>query len=195
MNLNTTSQAAFTFRSAVTTLTLALGLVSCLPASAQQTGASASPFGLELGTVSCDAARSALAPSREEKLGDSDILINSTAPGNLYGGASAIFARCSENRVIAVQITAPKGGMGNRGAIDAFSTLKSKYKLIAGSAMPSLGNGYARFVAGKSVIEQSAPHLSFDFTVTYMSQAFYDHLVSANKKKEQEAEQRKRSAL
>lgn len=168
-------------------------IFASVPAQAQ--GGNPTPFGLELGSTSCDAARAKLASKQEKKLGDSDVLVFASNPGGLYPGASSVFARCSENKVIAVQMEASKGGMGNTAAREAFTALNRKYKLVDGKPMPSMGDGYARFVAGNSVIEQSAPHLSFEYTLTFYSKGFYDLLASENQKKEQQQKQAKVSAF
>ena len=85
--------------------------------------------------------------------------------------------------------------MESRASREAFATLKSKYKLVSGGPMPSLGNGYARFAAGKSVIEQDAPHLSFEFTITYMEKSFYEELMKNNQKQKNDTASRKQSSL
>lgn len=178
---------------------LALALVAGLgwaPAhSAGPASIAASPFGLELGQATCTLAAASFGPIQEEKLQGGDVLVTSTSPTKIYPGASKVFARCRANRVIAVQVELSKGGMGSESSREAFATLKSKYKLVAGGPMPSLGDGYARFVAGNSVIEQEAPHLSFDFTITYFEKSFYDQLLSNKAKEKQETESRKKSTL
>ena len=97
--------------------------------------------------------------------------------------------------VVGVEIQASKGGMGNAGSRDAYANLNRKYKLVAGGAMPSLGNGYARFAAANSVIELSSPHMSFDFTLSYYKKAFYDAILANKKEKEQKARESKAAAL
>jgi hypothetical protein len=85
--------------------------------------------------------------------------------------------------------------MGNNSSREIYSTLKSKYKLVDGGPMPSVGNGYARFSAGTSIIEQDAPHMSFEFTLTYYEKGFYDSIVASNAKEKQQAKERKQAAL
>ena len=74
-------------------------------------------------------------------------------------------------------------------------TCEKKYRLVAGGSMPELGNGYARFAAGNSIIEQDSPHLSFVFTVTYYEKSFYDSVVASNKKKDKKVRDNKESSL
>jgi hypothetical protein len=182
---------AKTFKFNATTLTLVLASLSAMAAPPQN----AAPFNLEIGTATCDAARAKLGRVDESKLGGTDVLLTAKNPSALYDGASAASVRCSEGRVIAVQIEASKGGMGNEGAREVFAGLSKKYKLVAGGPMPQLGNGYARFQSGNSVIEQDAPHLSFEFTLTYFEKSFYDSLVTSSKDKEKKAADKKQSSL
>jgi hypothetical protein len=97
--------------------------------------------------------------------------------------------------VIAVQLKASKGGMGNTSAREAYINLSKKYKLQAGGPMPSVGNGYAKFLAGNTVIEEESPHMSFDFTVTYFDKSFYELLNSSSKEEERQKQSKKQSSL
>lgn len=178
------------------TLTAAAMALTAQGSLAVQSGAqNASPFGLEVGSATCDAARAKLGSTNEKKLNDSDVVIYSNNPSNLYNGASEAFVRCSNNRIIAVQFTASKGGMGSPSARETYSGLSKKYKLVSGGPMPQLGDGYARFAIGGSIIEQSAPHLSFDFTVTYFDKNFYDGIVASTKAEEKKSKESKQSSL
>jgi hypothetical protein len=172
---------------------IAMSIVSIAVSAA--TPGNATPFGLEIGVASCDAARAKLGHADESKLGGTDVLLTATNPSALYEGASKAVVRCSNGHVAAVQFEASKGGMANEGSRDVYSGLSKKYKLIAGGPMPQLGNGYARFQSGNSIIEQSAPHLSFEFTVTYYEKGFYDSVVASNKADEKKSQANKQSSL
>jgi hypothetical protein len=172
---------------------LALALLSCTASAA--TSPNAAPFGLEIGVASCDAARTKLGQLEEQKLDGSDLLLTAENPDALYETASKAVVRCSEGKVIAVQIEASKGGMGNEGARAAFASLSKKYKLVSGGPMPELGDGYARFQSGNSIVEQFARHLSFEFTLTYYEKSFYESIVASNKAKQKQAAQKKESSL
>lgn len=142
--------------------TVALLLASAMAsggslAQTGKAGPNAAPFGLEIGRANCDEAQSKLGEASKKVLGGGDLWLDAKSPSTLYPGANKIGLRCSNNQVIALQITIPKAGLGNEEAQEAFAQLKKKYKLVQGRAMPSLGDGYARFVAASSVIEQSAP--------------------------------------
>jgi hypothetical protein len=131
----------------------------------------------------------------ESKLGGADVLLTAADPSALYDGASKAVVRCGDGKVTAVQIEASKGGMSSEGSRGVYANLSKKYKLVAGGPMPQLGNGYARFAAGNSIIEQDAPHLSFEFTLTYYEKSFYDSIVASNKDKEKKSSEKKQSSL
>lgn len=155
----------------------------------------AAPFGLEIGRATCAEAQLKLGETSTRALGSNDVLLEAKNASALFPGANKVTVRCSRDRVMALQIRAPKGGMDNEGAKDAFSQLRNKYKFVGGNAMNSLSNGYARFKAANSVIEQEAPHLSFDFTLTYFEPVFYEQLVSENTKAAKESNDKKRAAF
>jgi hypothetical protein len=155
----------------------------------------AAPFGLALGSASCDALKAKFGTFAERTLDDGDFWVDARAPDQLFPGASKVAGRCSKGHLIAVQVEASKGGIGAEGAREAFAALNAKYKLVAGAPMPSLGDGYARFSAGDSVIEQSSPHLSFTFTVTYYTKVFYDALVASRQRDQDSTARKKRSSL
>lgn len=170
-------------------LCLASLTASAVPAS------NAMPFGLEIGVATCDAARTKLGRVDVLKIDETDVLLTAANPSSIYEGASKAIVRCMAGTVVGVEIQASKGGMGNAGSRDAYANLNRKYKLVAGGAMPSLGNGYARFTAGNSVIELSSPHMNFDFTLSYYKKAFYDAILANKKEKEQKARESKAAAL
>ena len=173
---------------------IAMAAIAPISASAESTQ-NASPFGLEIGIATCDAARAKLVRADESKLDGTDVLLTAQNPSVLYEGASKAIVRCSGGRVIAVQIEAPKGGMRNEGSKSVYSGLSKKYKLVSGGPMPQLGNGYARFQTGNSIIEQNAPHLSFEFTLTYYEKTLYESIVASNKEKEKMAKDKKMKSL
>jgi hypothetical protein len=170
-------------------------LFSLSKSAAQQTSMNASPFGLEIGTASCDAARSKLGNITESKLDASDVLLAADNPSELYEGATKAIVRCRGDRVIAVQFEASQGGVSNATSREVYSVLSRQYKLAAGGPMPRVGDGYARFVSGHSVIEQSAPHLSFEFTVTYYEKGFYEGIVASDKAQAEQGKKFMTSAL
>lgn len=154
----------------------------------------ASPLGLAIGVATCNEARQALRHSTEKAAGQ-DTLLTASDPGALYADAGEIVVRCSGDAVIALRMKLPKGGMDAENSRAIYAGLNKKYKQVAGGAMPTLGDGYARFASGNTVIEQDAPHLSFDFTVTYYTKSFYDQLRANAAKADRDREREKQAGL
>lgn len=179
---------------AVAALTSTFSFISHSSFAAQPAGQNAAPFGLEIGVATCDAARARIGALTETKIGD-DQLLAPKKPSTLYEGATSATVRCSGNKVIAVQFQASKGGMSSEASREVYAGLSKKYKVVAGGPMPSLGNGYARFASGNSIIEEDSPHLSFEFTVTYFEKGFYDSIVASNKEEAKKSKDGKQSSL
>lgn len=55
--------------------------------------------------------------------------------------------------------------------VPVFDAISAKYKLVK-QRRPFVGDQYARFNAGDTVIELDAPHMSFEMTVTYLTKTF-----------------------
>jgi hypothetical protein len=145
----------------------------------------AAPLAVQIGVSTCDSLRSKLRQSEESQLDNGDVWLMAKDANALVVGATSITARCSSNKVIALQVLAPKFANGKSSSREIFSLLKLKYRLIDGGPMPSQGNGNgcAIFAAGTSVIiEQDVPHLQSDFTVTYYEKGFHDSIVASSDK-------------
>ena len=145
----------------------------------------ATPWGIEIGGA-CQQGLDKMGATKQKSLDDGDTMYYAVDNNMLYQGAKEVSLRCSNGKVIALQVLASKEGMGNPAARAAYQTLAKRYKKVAGGPVPQLGNGYARFVKGTSVIEIEARHLDFDFTVTYLTKGFYDDIVETNKKRAQD---------
>ncbi len=154
----------------------------------------ASPFGLEIGVATCEAAHAKLGVPYKATP-DEDYFVFAKNPAELYPGSSSIVARCRGNLVVELEVKASKGGMENPASREAFNTLKSKYKLVNGGPMPSLGDGYARFAFGNTVIEQSAPHMSFTFTVIYYEKSYYQSKMASKAQDSKTVRDKKASSL
>jgi hypothetical protein len=146
----------------------------------------ATPWGIEIGGA-CQTGLAKLGAVKQKSLGERDTLYVAEDNNTLYQGAKEVTLRCKDDKIIALQLVAPKEGMGNPAARAAYQALAKNYKRVAGGPIPQLGDGYARFVKGNSVIEISAPHLDFDFTLTYLTQGFYNQIVANNKRLETQA--------
>ena len=68
--------------------------------------------------------------------------------------------------------------------------LRKKYKVVK-TKIPFVGDSYAHYKDGKTLIELDAPHLSFDMTLTYMQKSFKDAYLSGLKK-QNEAKRKKK---
>lgn len=144
-------------------------------------GSVAAPFGLTIGVSTCKEAESALGgrgvPDSDD---NSVVVVSAAAPSELYPGAKSIKAYCGRDSLIVfITLESSKGGVGNAGTQQAYKSL-SKYKLVEGGPMPAVGSGYALFKDAKNnVIELAAPHMSFEFSVNYMTPAVYDGFLKA----------------
>lgn len=160
-------------------------VLASLAIVAQARTEAATPWGIEIGGP-CQAGIEKMGEVHQKSLGDSDTLYFAADTDALYQGAKELSLRCSHGKILALQLVAPKEGMGNPAPRAVYRTLAKNYKRIAGAPIPELGNGYARFTKGSSVIEIDAPHLDFNFTVTYLTKDFYDVIVANNKKQAEE---------
>lgn len=163
-------------------------------ALAQSTKANPTPFGLEISKSTCADAKNRFGDVNSQFIGG-DLLLKVSNPAAHYDGATELMVRCSQDIVIAIQLTASKGGMGNTSAKEAYSSLTKKYKLVGGGPMPSVGNGYAKFVAGNTVIEEDSPHMSFEFTVAYYDKSFYELLNASSREESKKKQSKKQSSL
>jgi hypothetical protein len=165
---------------------------TCLAGAANAKGGNATPFGVEIGG-SCTEAKTKLGPVKSGAVGNDDTIHYATNPGAIFDGASELLIRCNNDKVIALRLTAPKG-FTNPVARNAYQTLDKLYKRVDGQPIPEVGNGYARFVKGDSVIEIDAPHMTHLFTVGYATRDFYK-AANESQTKTNEAKAATRSKL
>lgn len=164
----------------VKTFILSAAMLYGVCASAQTKPGSSDPrpFDVEFGVSKCAdlSAKWGTEPRTNPKGG-----VIAIAPNDLYPGATLIAVGCPENGA-ASQLTlkGSKGGMGAPGAIKTYKNLAAKYKLVEGGPMPSLGDGFARFQAGKMVIAMSSMHLAFEYDVNYVTQEVWDAAKAAH---------------
>jgi len=81
---------------AIFTATLATITVQVI--AGQPAGANATPFGLEIGTATCDAARTKLGRVNEKKLDGNDVLLEAQNPSALYEGATKLVVGIPDDR-------------------------------------------------------------------------------------------------
>lgn len=143
-------------------------LVASLAAAAEP----AAPFGVVPGKSTAAEVRAALgSKTRFRAIEENPVthglsLISDGGGLGMPGLRKAVFAFDRDGVLQYVELTVPKGGMGNEGFKRFFGLLKSKYRLVK-SRQPFVGNQYARFDAPNARIELEAPHMSFEMTITY----------------------------
>ncbi len=152
-------------------LFIALTLVSTLSFAAN-----AAPFGQEVGVAKCKD----VIKNMSDKVKFTQNGVNKFTNGPMYvgdadnlgfDGAKSILLICDQSDVLsALQLTLAKGSFSE--GFDKYSKmLKAKYKQVK-MVNPYVGNKYAKYSQGNSIIELDAPHLSFDMALTYETNQF-----------------------
>lgn len=165
----------------------------CVSAQTKSTSADPRPFDIEFGATKCESLSTKWGAPMQENTSGATVVF---APKDLYPGATRIVAVCPEGAagtVGALTMRATKGGMGSPEAISTYKKLAAKYKLVEGGPIRALGDGFARFQAGKMVIVMSSPHLAFEYDVNYVTQGAWDVAIAEElaKRKSAQAKQDK----
>lgn len=71
---------------------------------------------------------------------------------------------------------------------------KAKYRTIS-VQRPFVGNAYAKFRDGNSIIEIDSPHMSFSLEVRYLTDSFENSFKSQQRSKQQQTEQNQMNLL
>lgn len=155
-------------------ITIVLFLLSTSTALA----ANPAPLGLELGVATLAQARQAL--GGKTRLTDAGTnaysggrMIKGDGTGLEVEGLSEITLIFDKNdKLAAVLMTLPKqegmSDMQNGMFKKTLATLSAKYKLVE-KRVPFVGDSYAKFRQGDSIIELDAPHLSFNMNLRYLT--------------------------
>ena len=109
------------------------------------------------------------------------------------GLQSALFVFDAQGRLAAVQMTMPKD-FGGKNVNAIANQLGAKYTQKKRN-IPPVGNASARYVRGKSVVTIDAPHMSFAFTVSYMTDAFEQAMVAREDAERQRKADRTKQSL
>lgn len=133
------------------------------------------PLGMAFGVASCEEALKTIGAPKLVRVG-SELEASAPNPGALYPGAKSVGFICRDGRVAAVLMDVDKGGMGNPGGRELYNNLSAKYRRIAGGPIPTVGNGFARFVADDAVIHLVSPHLSFEVSVIFVTKRYWDEM-------------------
>lgn len=103
---------------------------------------------------------------------------------NIHGLKEAFVIADRKGTIVALLLTFPKYKFD-----ELFNTLSSKYTLLY-KEIPFVGNKYAKFKSGNTIIQLDAPHLSFDLTLAYTLDTFLNEYYKA---KEEEKKAKKRN--
>jgi len=141
----------------------------------------AKPFGIAIGSSSCEEAASVLGtkPALDSKL--NIVMARAPNPTRIFPGASIMFAIChpQTGKVVALFVQARKGELRPTVAQEAYRNMASKYKLVKGGPIPDVGDGFARFSAGDSVVTLESPHMEFDFLVKYETREGFERRMNS----------------
>lgn len=178
------------------TVTAVLALLVWTTAHAGPTNAD--PFGLELGVATRTSIEATFKGSRLSGIGTSAVsggpMFEAQHPSVGPDGITrALLVLDKQGRLVAVQMTLPKDFHG--GNIAAIADQLSKKYAQQSRNLPRLGDGAARYTRGTSIVMVEAPHLSFEFTVTYMTDEFERGMVALERSKQQQKSARTRGSL
>lgn len=165
-------------------------MAACFAGGVQAKAEGAAPFGIVIGG-SCEQAIAKLGETTKKDLAEDEFLFIAKDSTTLYPTAKVTVLRCHSDKVVALILAIPKGGMGNPEGRATYDSLVKSYKRVAGGPIPKLGDGYARFEKGGSVIEIASRHLSFEFDLTYFDKDFYNFVVEHKKKVKAEKDAQK----
>lgn len=160
--------------------------------------ANVDPLGLELGVATLAQVQGALKGNRLTEIGTSAIaggrLLQANNPSvGPEGLRAALFIFDREDRLVGVQMTLPKD-FGGKNLAAIANQLSRKYTQKSRN-LPLVGDASARYTRGNSVVIVEAPHLSFEFTVTYMTDDFQRNMTAHQHAREQQKATRTKDAL
>jgi len=163
--------------------------VLLLSISSSVWAANAAPLGFELGVATLSQVQQGL--SAKTRLTDTGTnkytggkMLSGTGAGLDVDGLKEITFIFDQNNVLAgVTMSLNKGdGMHNEGFKKLSKTLASKYKQVE-KREPFVGDCYARYVQGDSVVILNVPHMGFDMGLSYLTKGL---LADFNKQSVQE---------
>jgi len=185
------------FMSRALIMSLWLITQAMLPAQAQQPSSPVAPFGFALGSATRQSVLETLKGKTTVTADGTNRYSGGpmyTAPGGNLGIedlVEATFIFDSNDRLVSVVLTFPKGGL-DRNFGRLYEHLNNKYRL-AQKKVPFVGDKYARYEEGPSIIELTSRHLGFSIEITYMTTGFeqaYNRITreqaAAKKKREGE---------
>jgi hypothetical protein len=148
----------------------------------------AAPLGFELGVATSAqvkqqiGGKTSLSDAGTNKYSGGKMLQGEGSGLGIEGLSEITFIFDQSDKLAAVLMTLPKGSFQK-----TLSALSGKYKLIT-KEVPFVGDASAKLQQGDSVIDISAPHMSFQMTVSYLTknlkQAFKQQAGSEQAAKE-----------
>ncbi len=155
--------------------TLLTAMVIGLATVAQAANAAnAAPLGMELGSATLEqvrkdiGSRTALNDNGTNKFSGGPMLKSDGAGLGIEGLSEVVFIFDKTQKLAGVLMTLPKGGLDDESFNRTLSMLSAKYKAVE-KRVPFVGNKYARFRQGDSVVELDAPHMSFEMSLRYLT--------------------------
>lgn len=133
--------------------------------------ANAAPLGFELGTATLAGVKSKVSSTAQLQEGVSSLSGGKLLSGNgrglgIEGLSAIIFVFDDVETLVGVIMSMSKGGFEQEGLKRVVAALDKKYKAVE-KRLPMVGDVYVKYVQGASLIQVEAPHMSFDFDVTY----------------------------
>lgn len=163
--------------------------VLLLSISSSVWAANAAPLGFELGVATLSqvqqglSSKTRLAETGTNKYTGGKMLSGTGAGLDVDGLKEITFIFDQNNALAGVTMSLSKGnGMNNEGFKKLSKTLASKYKQVE-KRDPFVGDCYARYVQGDSVVILNVPHMGFDMGLSYLTKGL---LADFNKQSVQE---------
>jgi hypothetical protein len=136
--------------------------------------ANAAPLGLELGVATLAqvqkeiGSRTQLSEGGTNKYTGGPMLKSGGEGLGIEGLSEIVLVFDKSQKLAAVLMTLPKGGMGDENFNRTLNMLSAKYKAVE-RQVPFVGNKFAKFRQGDSIVELEAPHLSFEMSLRYLT--------------------------
>ncbi len=180
-----------------------VGLVAGMVSYGAYAG-NAAPLGLELGVATYAQVKQQI--GSKTSLSDGGInaysdgkMLKSDGDGLGIDGLSDItFIFDQSDRLAGVLMTLPKqngmSDLNNTRFRQTMNALGKKYRLVK-KDVPFVGDSYAEFREGDSLVELDAPHMSFTMSLTYETRALHDAFTRKSAEERQQHEQQQDSAF
>lgn len=151
-------------------------------------------MGIEPGKASCQVATKKL-NAKYTREGDGLQVYDSQSSGDIMPQSKSIQLFCRDGVAVVISVAFPKGGVDASLLKETHKILTENYGKSDTGAPGSLGDYIARWFKGDSMVVLNSPHLSFDFTLAYISRGYFDELARYAKNKERDALAKKKSGL